>query len=130
MRMLDAPKTNDHTKRARANRDQVCIAVALQPFVALSLSARENYAMCIVDYAVKEVENISRDHRSKGHASPILTEAMHAKSLSDQGGIYAKEKAVGEACESRNELEISWVFYIDGAELSSGKDEGSDDKTP
>ena len=43
---------------------------------------------------VKNVEDIARDDRCKGHESPVCRKAVDAKDLDYKRGINAEEKAI------------------------------------
>jgi hypothetical protein len=73
--------------------------------------------VCIVDDAVKEIENIARKHWSKGHATPVLAKAMDTKGLCNNRRIDAKEEAVRQACQTRDKLKIIRVLNGNGTKL-------------
>ena len=43
---------------------------------------------------IKNVEDVARDSRWKGHKSPVCRETIDAKDLYNKRGVYAKEKTV------------------------------------
>ena len=80
--------------------------------------------MMIIDMPIQQIEYIPTDDWRQGHTAPILRQAVHAESLGDEGRVAAKEEAVGEACQARDEAEGVGVGDLEGEDLGDKEDEG------
>ena len=51
--------------------------------------------MPVIDMAINQIEDVTEENRSKCHAAPILTQAIHTEGFSNECWVDAEEKAVG-----------------------------------
>ena len=93
--MVYGPEAESHANQARPQRDKVRITITIQTIFAISLPVGKNHGMLVIDTAVDQSKDVTKKDGRKGHAAPILTEAVHAEGLSNKGWVDAEEEAIG-----------------------------------
>ncbi len=86
--------------------------------------------MSIVDMPIDEVEDVAENDRCQRHTTPILAQAMNAKSFGNESWVDAKEEAVGQACESRDKAKDMGVLDAGAADLGNEEDAAGDEEAP
>lgn len=93
--MVYTPKANSYANQACPQRDEVRVAITVQTIFAISLPVGQDDRMPVIDMAINQIEDVTEENRSKCHAAPILTQAIHTEGFSNECWVDAEEKAVG-----------------------------------
>lgn len=128
--MADRRQGHNDAHPTRGQGHKVRILVAIQPIETGPLAVGAHDAVAVKDHAVKQVEDVARDDRAERHEAPVLAEAVDAERLGDDGGEDAKEKAVAEPREARDEAEQVGILDAEGAKLGDAEDETGNDEAP
>ena len=90
-----APEAEPHANQARPQRDKGRNTITIQTIFAISLPVGKDNRMLVIDTTVNQSKDVTEKDGRKGHAAPILTEAVHAEGLSNEGWVDAEEEAIG-----------------------------------
>ena len=128
--MANGRQRHSNPHPARGQGHEIGILVAVQPIRTSPLALGPDNAMAVKDHAIEQVENVARNDWAEGHEPPVLAEAVDAKRLGDDGREDAKEEAVPETRQARDEAQQVGVFDAEGAELGNAEDKAGNDEAP
>jgi hypothetical protein len=128
--MPDDPERDAETQTAGPKRHNVSRPIALDAVLATSLPVFLYNGVCIEGKAVKQVEDIARYDGRQSHESPVLTQSVNAKRLSRNRREYAKQEAVAQTTEARDETKQVRVDDTERTYLSHGENCRSNYETP
>ena len=129
--MPDTIQAQQHSTDTRTKSHPICpriTSLSLQTFPIPSLLVQ--LRMRIVDPPVDQIEDVSRDDRSKCHCPPILTQSVNTKCMSNDTRINTKQHSISESSKSGNRDKQDRIGDTQRSDLCTDKDDARDEQTP